>query len=44
VAEAEDDGVNFHERMAEIHTELQSLNAEANTLMAEILKNWEELS
>lgn len=44
VAEAEDDGVNFHERMAEIHTELSALNAEANTLMAEILKNWEELS
>jgi type I restriction enzyme M protein len=43
VAEAEDDGVNFHERMAEIHTELQSLNAEANALMADILKNWEDI-
>ena len=43
VAEAEDDGVNFHERMTEIHAELKRLNDEANVLMSEILKNWEEL-
>ena len=43
VAEQEDDGVDFHERMNEIHAELAQLNAEANTLMAEIQKAWEEL-
>ena len=43
VAEAEDDGVNFHERMTEIHAELKRLNDEANVLMSEILKGWEEL-
>ena len=43
VAEAEDDGVDFHERMNEIHAELASLNKEANVLMDEILKGWEEL-
>ncbi len=43
VAEQEDDGVDFHERMNEIHAELASLNSEANTLMAEIQKAWEEL-
>jgi len=43
VAEIEDDGVDFHERMNEIHAELAQLNAEANTLMDEILKEWEEL-
>ena len=43
VAEVEDDGVDFHERMNEIHAELAQLNAEANTLMDEILKEWEEL-
>lgn len=43
VAEAEDDGVNFHERMTEIHAELKRLNDEANVLMSEILKSWEEL-
>ena len=42
VAEAEDDGVNFHERMTEIHAELKRLNDEANVLMDEILKSWEE--
>ena len=41
VAEAEDDGVDFHERMNEIHTELASLNKEANVLMNEIMKEWE---
>jgi type I restriction enzyme M protein len=43
VAEQEDDGVNFHERMNEIHTELAQLNKEANVLMSEIQKAWEEL-
>ena len=43
VAEAEDDGVDFHERMNEIHSELKRLNDEANVLMDEILKGWEEL-
>ena len=43
VAEAEDDGVDFHERMNEIHEELKRLNDEANVLMGEILKGWEEL-
>ena len=43
VAEAEDDGVDFHERMTEIHAELKRLNEEANVLMDEILKGWEEL-
>ena len=43
VAEQEDDGVDFHERMTEIHAELAQLNKEANTLMAEIQKAWEEL-
>lgn len=44
VAEVEDDGVDFHERMNEIHTELASLNAEANVLMNEIMKEWEALN
>ena len=43
VAEVEDDGVDFHERMNEIHAELKRLNDEANVLMCEILKGWEEL-
>ena len=41
VAPAEDDGVDFHERMAEIHKELLSLQAESNRLMETISKNWE---
>ena len=32
VAEVEDDGVDFHERMNEIHAELKRLNDEANVL------------
>lgn len=44
VAEVADDGVDFHERMNEIHTELASLNAEANVLMNEIMKEWETLN
>jgi type I restriction enzyme M protein len=43
VAEQEDDGVDFHERMSEIHAELGKLNQEANVLMEEIQKAWEEL-
>ena len=43
VAEVEDDGVDFHERMDEIHVELAELNQEANVLMDEIQKAWEEL-
>ena len=44
VAEVEDDGVDFHERMNEIHTELASLNKQANLLMNEIMKEWENLN
>ena len=44
VAEAEDDGVDFNARMNEIHTELKRLNDEANVLMEDILKSWEELN
>ena len=44
VAEVEDDGVDFHERMNEIHTELASLNKEANVLMNEIMEEWENLN
>lgn len=44
VAEAEDDGVDFNARMNEIHTELKRLNDEANVLMNDILKSWEELN
>ena len=43
VAEVEDDGVDFYERMNEIHSELKRLNDEANVLMSEMLKGWEEL-
>ena len=43
VAEQEDDGVDFHERMTEIHAELAQLNKKANVLMDEIQKAWEGL-
>ena len=43
VAEQEDDGVDFQERMTEIHDELNRLNTEANALMTDILKEWEGL-
>lgn len=39
----EDDGVDFHERMTEIHQELRSLQEESNRLMETISKNWEEM-
>ena len=44
VAEVEDDGVDFNERMNEIHAELATLNAEAKVLMNEIMKEWETLN
>ena len=43
VAPAEDDGVDFHQRMTEIHQELLSLQEESNRLMETISKNWEEM-
>lgn len=43
VPEQEDDGVDFHERMNEIHAELVKLHEEADVLMKEILKDWEAL-
>lgn len=43
VAPVEDDGVDFHERMSEIHKELLELQAESNRLMETISKNWEEM-
>ena len=39
----EDDGVDFHERMSEIHSELLRLQAESDELMATITRNFEEL-
>lgn len=39
----EDDGIDFHERMGEIHAELLRLHAESNELMATISRNFEEL-
>ena len=43
VALVEDDGVDFEERMAEIHRELLSLQAESNDLMDTISKNMKEM-
>lgn len=43
VAPQEDDGVDFHERMGEIHAELLRLQAESNDLMATISHNFKEL-
>ena len=43
VAPVEDDGVDFAERMAEIHRELLSLQVESNELMDTISKNLEEM-
>jgi len=43
VAPVEDDGVDFGERMKEIHQELLQLQAESNKLMDTISKNMEEL-
>ena len=43
VAEAEDDGVDFTERMHEIHAELLTLQQQSNELMAKISANFKEL-
>ena len=43
VPPAEDDGVDFHARMTEIHKELLELQAESDRLMETISKNWEEM-
>lgn len=43
VAPIEDDGVDFEERMAEIHKELLSLQAESNDLMDTISQNMKEM-
>lgn len=43
VAPVEDDGVDFAQRMNEIHAELVKLQAESNTLMETISQNWKEL-
>lgn len=43
VAAVEDDGVDFAQRMAEIHTELLRLQAESNELMDTISKNMKEM-
>ena len=43
VAAAEDDGVDFAQRMAEIHQELLTLQAESNELMDTISKNMKEM-
>ena len=42
VAPVEDDGVDFAQRMKEIHKELLELQAESNRLMETISKNLEE--
>ena len=43
VAAVEDDGVDFAQRMAEIHAELLTLQAESNELMNTISKNMKEM-
>ena len=43
VAPVEDDGVDFEERMSEIHRELLSLQAESNELMDVISQNMKEM-
>ena len=43
VAPVEDDGVDFAARMAEIHSELLTLQAESNELMETISKNMKEM-
>jgi len=43
VAPTEDDGVDFHQRITEIHKELLSLQEESNRLMETISMNWEEM-
>lgn len=43
VATVEDDGVDFTQRMGEIHRELLKLQEESNALMETILKNMKEM-
>ena len=43
VAPIEDDGVDFHERMGEIHEELLKLQEESNRLMDTISQNMKEM-
>ena len=43
VAEAEDDGIDFAERMYEIHAELLTLQQQSNELMDKITANFREL-
>jgi type I restriction enzyme M protein len=43
VADVADDDVDFATRMREIHSELATLNTEANDLMATIQNNFKEL-
>ncbi len=43
VTPVEEDGVNFEERMTEIHRELLALQAESNDLMDTISKNMKEM-
>ena len=43
VAAVEDDGVDFAQRMAEIHEELLILQAESNELMQTISRNMKEM-
>ncbi len=43
VAPVEDDGIDFAKRMAEIHSELLSLQAESNELMKTISENMKEM-
>ncbi len=43
VAPVEDDGVDFAQRMGEIHQELLDLQRESNELMEAISRNWKEM-
>ena len=43
VAPVEDDGVDFAQRMGEIHRELLELQKESHELMEAISRNWEEM-
>ena len=43
VPPVEDDGVDFHERMTEIHAELLELQRQNNDLMTVIDRNFQEL-
>ena len=43
VAPVEDDGVDFAQRMGEIHQELLKLQKESNVLMETISRNWREM-